>query len=329
MQQPIEQVLKMVADGRLTPTQGASMITELTARATPEPRRPAPSRAPERRGFWGALGFSTSHTAGVYASELVDNDLSMSSVDIGHGEGQVFRDNRLSMSSMARVALVRSAMTANTLVLSSVMDMQLEDASFTGCDLQKCSVESLTLDGGHIEDVTCSASSLEKLSATSQGRLRKLRVIGSHLKGLSLEEGAVWGASEIVGVQLNDVRLRAAALEGVDLQSAQLADVEVSRSRLDGTIVRSLRLKKVRLVDCVWSDVLMSGGDSLKRSGLEDVLFENCKLNRALLSECRLTRVTLRDVDLSEVKVHRVDLADQVIEGNKAFLEASGVHRAA
>lgn len=329
MQQPIEQVLKMVADGRLTSAQGATMIAELTAKANPTPAAAPPPRANEKRGFWGRLGFPTSHTAGVYASELMDNDLSMSSVDIVGGEGQVFRDNRLSMSSMARVSLIRSAMTGNMLGMSSIQDMRLEDAQLTGCDLQKSSVESLSLSGGHIEDLSCSSSSLEKLSVSSAGRLRKLRITGSQLKGLSVEAGAVWDASELVAVSLNDVALRESSLEGLDLQSAQLSDVEVVRSRLEGSIVRSLRLKKVRFVDCAWSDVLASGGEHWRRSGFEDVLFEGCKFNRVLLSECRLTRVTLRNIDCAEVKAHRVELTDRVIDGNEAFLAAFGAHTAA
>lgn len=323
MQEPIEQILKMVEAGRITSAQAATMIAELNARATPGRAAPAPAPAPAKRGFWSHFGLS-SHTQGVYASELQDNDLSLSSVDIDHGEGQVFRGNHMSMSSLARVSLVRSEMTENTLGASSMQDIQLEDAHFTGCDLQKSSIDGLTLKGARLEELSCSASSLEKLSAGADSRLRRLRLTASQMKGLSLDEGAQWHASEVVGAQITDLRLRGSSLEGFDLQAVQMTDLELTRCRLDSTIVRSLRLKKIRMVDCVWSDVLLSGGDTWKRSGFEDVSFEGCKLSRALLSECRLTRVTFRNLDLSEVKAHRVELADQIIDGNEAFLAAIG-----
>lgn len=329
MKEQIEQVLQMAASGALTHAQAAELIAELSSRAAPEPARAAPSANPSapKPGFWARLGVPTSHTVGVFASDLKDNQLSMSSVDFGQSEGQVFRDNRLSMSSLSRCALLRSEMTGNTLDMCSMDDTVLEDAHFTGCELQKSSLDGLTLRGASLQDLVLRSSSLSKLSAGEGCSLQKLTVNASHLKGLSLEEGARWQSSTIAGSQIEGALLRACTLEGVDIQAAQLTGVELIRSRLTGCILQAIRLKRFGVVDSVLSDVLFAGGDTWRRSGMEDVRFESCKLNRAIFSECHFVRTTLRNVDASEINAHRVALSDQVIDGTEAFLAAISAAR--
>ena len=329
MKEQIEQILALAASGKLTSPQAAELIAALTTRAVPEPAR-APAVVPTaaKPGFWSKLGIDTSHTVGVFASDLKDNDLTMSSVDLDQGEGQIFRDNKLSMSSLSRFSLVRSEMTGNTIGMSSLEDAVLEDAHFTSCELQKSSIDGLALRGASVLDLVVRASSLARVSAGEGCSLRKLIFSASQVKGLSLEEGAVWDASEIAGSQLNDTLLRASTLEGVDIQAAQLAGVEIIRARLGASIIKGIRLKKVSLVDSVLTDVLIAGGESWKRSGFEDVRFEGCKLHRAIFSECRFVRTTLRNIDAAELKVHRVELSDQVIDGTEAFLAAIAAPRA-
>ncbi len=332
MKEQIEQILGLAASGKLTGPQAAELITELTARATPEPAR-APDAAPgaspstAKPGLWSKLGLPTSHTAGLFASDLKDNDLSMSSVDLDQGEGQVFRDNTLSMSSLSRISLVRSEMTGNSIGMSSLENTHLEDARFTGCELQKSSIDGLSLRGATALDLAIRASSLARVSAGLGCSLRKLVFTASNVKGLSLEDRADWQTSEISGSQVNDTLLRGSTLESVDIQAAQLSGVEIIGSRLGGSIIQGIRLKKVRVVDSVLADVLISGGDSWRRSLVEDVRIESCKLHRGIFSECRFVRTILRNVDASELKVHRLELVDQVIDGTEAFLAAISASR--
>ncbi len=65
-------------------------------------------------------------------------------------------------------------------------------------------------------------------------------------------------------------------------------------------------------------------------SSWNEIKLDGCHLMNAefVFSECRFRRVTIRNVTLSNVKVTRLDIADQVIDGNAAFMRAMGLQNA-
>ena len=92
MKEQIEQILGLAASGKLTGPQAAELITELTARAAPEPARApdaAPGAAPgsstAKAGLWSKLGLPTSHTAIAIPARTAQDEVSVTMQETKRG----------------------------------------------------------------------------------------------------------------------------------------------------------------------------------------------------------------------------------------------------
>lgn len=325
MNDEIQKVLSITKAGKVTEAQAAQLIAALVSSPAPAP---APARSPPRKTqrFWDRWGVSTSATQGVFASDLRENDLSMSSVDIVHGEQQVFRDNTLSMSSIGGLALVNARVTGNTLGMTSFEKVALDASDLEESRFQSTSVDDWAVERSTLRALEVHASSWHKFAASDVSELSELRIRASQLKGLGLR-AARWRSSEVVASQVAHLVLERSTWEEVEIDGCQINGWKMLGSTCTRALLRKARFKNVTWDACAFDDVLFSGGESLRRGGFEATSFERCTLRKAIFSECRFVRTVIRDVDLFEVRAHGVELVDQTIEGNEAFLRAVGESR--
>src|SRR4051794_31882286 len=119
MKEHIQKILEMNKSGALTDEQAALLIEELfpASEAKSGPRR-AEGFGQTAKDIMETIASSmrgrSSVVTGVFPSDLKENDVSMSRVDVESGEGSVFKDNAISMSEVSDFELKSSQFTSNT-----------------------------------------------------------------------------------------------------------------------------------------------------------------------------------------------------------------------
>ena len=342
MKEHVQKVLAMVKAGTITDAQATELIDALQghhAAVEPGPELGAdtqpvarPPRYGERLGLLERVidavsGGRTSEVRGVLPSHLNGNDFSMSEVEAIGGADHVFRDNHVRMSHLKDLTLTRTEMIGNDIGTSKVRDLTCRDSVLSGCTIHASSLEDVVLDDAKMTKVHLRASKLFD-ARLDDSRLEEVAVTASSIKNLGLERGSAWERSRVDASQLHHVATSASTLSDVGFDMARLNNIEVTRSVLRISMVRGYKWADVKLVDCVFEDVMFGAGERSKRSLVRDTTFENCRFDKAIFADTSIVGTTIRNVTLSGVKVVGVHLQGRVIDGNDAFVAAIGGEQA-
>ncbi len=163
-------------------------------------------------------------------------------------------------------------------------------------------------DGGELEELELSEALVEH-----HGRdpitARRIRVLESELRGLTLAEGAVsellLSDARLAGCDLSNLRVRRGAIRRVELTDSRLVGFSLNEGAVDdlravgGTmmlssfahsVLRSVAFEKVNLREASFID-----------ARLESVSFDGCDLTGADFRGARLKKCTIRGASLDAV----------------------------
>ena len=336
MREQIQKILEMVKAGTITDAQATELIEALQSRTSqPEPGDATFARPPrfgERLGLLERVidavsGGRTSDVRGVLPSHMNGNDFSMSEVEAIGGTDHVFRDNHVRMSHLKDLTLTRSEMIGNDIGTSKVRDVTCRESILSGCTIHASSLEDVVLDDAKMTKVQLRATKLFD-AHLHDSRLDEVAITASSIKNLGLSDGSAWERSRIDASQLNHFASSASTLADVGFDMSRLSNIDVKRSVLRISMVRGYKWADVRVIDCIFEDVMFGAGESSKKSLVKDATFENCRFEKAIFADTSIVGTTIRNVTLSGVKVVGVQLHGRVIDGNDAFITAIGGEQA-
>jgi uncharacterized protein YjbI with pentapeptide repeats len=334
MKEQIRKILEMAKAGTVSDAQAAELIEALGARSATESARPVqipPMRPPhfgERVGLFERVidavsGGRTSSVSGVLPSHMNGNDFSMSEVAVIGGTDFVFRDNHVRMSHLKDLTLTRTEMIGNDIGSSKVRDVTCRDSAITGCTIHASSFEDVALEDSQMTQLQMRASKFSD-ARLQKSRIEELAITASQVKDLALSEGSLWERSRIEATHLMHWATKSSTIADVGFDMSRLSNVAVTRSVLRISMVRGYRWSDVKVLDCVFEDVMFGGGEANRKCLVKDATFENCKFDKAIFADTMIVATTIRNVTLTGVKVMDVVLKDRVIDGNAQFLEAIG-----
>ena len=123
-------------------------------------------------------------------------------------------------------------------------------------------------------------------------------------------------------VEATDVLLTESVLDGSDAEVIELTDVHLRRvtilvgpetvirlwrCRLDDVDLSSCRVESMR--ECLVTGSKLAATD-ITDGSLENVVFDNCRLDATDFFDCRLRRVSFTESDLTNVRFDRAELSD-------------------
>ncbi len=314
-------IIDMVAAGSITAEQAKVLLEEVRA-SEREAERPDDRNTFER--IIGAIsGGRTSNVRGVLPSDLHENDLSMSRVDVKGSGDYAFRGNRVRMSDLSSVELSSSQLIDNEFGSSSLHDIKATDSTLSRSIFHSSSLSDVQLQGAQVMKLGLRASRMHD-ATFEHSQVDTFGVSASSLKGFVLAEDSSVHHSRIDASQVSSFVAKRTQLQDVEIDVAKIVGLVLTGSTLRMSMVRGYKWVDVKLIDTVFEDVLFGSGEHTKQSKFHDVTFESCNLTKAIFSDTSFHDVTVKNVTLSGVKVIGVSLRDVVIDGNEQFLRAIG-----
>lgn len=338
MRDQIQRVLAMAKAGQLTDDQAAQLIEEI-AQTERGPASGVESaggagvgggageRSVLERVVHAVSGGHSSVVSGVHASGLRENAFSMSHVDVRQNRDAVFQANVVRMSRVAQVELNASEMSENELHSATFTHLDVNHSALTGSTFFATSIDNVTFEDSTIRALNM-RSGVWKDVKLENARFDDVGMSSTVLKQVKLGPNVEWSHVKLESVQAKGINSERSALDDVAFEATKISDLSVTGTKLRVAMVRGYRWKDVRLVDCVFEDVLF-GGDGNRKCVFADVTFENCNISRSMFMDTVLADVTIRNVTIDNVKAMGVVLKDRVIDGNEQFLAAIGVTQSA
>ncbi len=251
----------------------------------------------------------------------------MSHVDVRQNRDAVFQANVVRMSRVAQVELNASEMSENELHSATFTHLDVNHSALTGSTFFATSIDNVTFEDSTIRALNM-RSGVWKDVKLENARFDDVGMSSTVLKQVKLGPNVEWSHVKLESVQAKGINSERSALDDVAFEATKISDLSVTGTKLRVAMVRGYRWKDVRLVDCVFEDVLF-GGDGNKKCVFADVTFENCNISRSIFTDTVLADVTIRNVTIDNVKAMGVVLKDRVIDGNEQFLAAIGVTQSA
>ncbi|MCW7480577.1 pentapeptide repeat-containing protein [Leptospira kanakyensis] len=322
MKEEIQKILQMVKENKISEAQGAELISELSqvSQETDEDKTKPWSFRSIGEQF---IKFSND-VEGLYASDLKDNNMSMSRVQIPKGDRFQFKNNTIRMSAMEQVVLDDSDFMRNTISKSNLHALKVARGSFQNSELSASNLEHLQIDDGHFDTVEVHSSHLKKVEVISSN-VTNSHFTAASVKDLVIHDGSDLSACSFEGAQLSHIEVSTSQLIGMELQASRLQHIRFMNTTTDQLVARFMKFDHTSFENCTLSDVLFTASEGWRKVGFDQVNFENVKLNKALFGECDLKRVTIKNVDLSEIRVMNQKLTDVTIDGNAEFCKVFGI----
>jgi uncharacterized protein YjbI with pentapeptide repeats len=321
MKSELQKILSMTKAGTITEAQAAQLIEAL--QAAPEPRRARGSVISDVidavRSVAEAAGSSS--VQGVYASELGQNELSMSKVQLVEARGHTFTGNVISSSSLEGLRLDEAQVLENVIRASRLDEATLLHSRLSGCEFASSSLDELHLAHSVMERVRVASSSLDDLRLEGESTLRDCEFGSASWKHARLVASSIVGA-RVSGSHVRDLSLERAELTDAQLSASHLHDLSITRSDWHTTFLRQVRFADVRFEGCSFEDVLFAGTEGWKRQGYRDVRFEGCTFGKVVFSDCHFKDVVLRDIELTDLTISGLTLKDCEVVGADALRAA-------
>ncbi len=327
MKAQIQQVLDMNKSGVLTDEQTAEMIAALASPIAPPPAagRPKAWTSSLFQSLTGSLhaAWRSADVHGVYPSELRENDVRMSRVDVNDSHNYTFRGNKVRMSSVV-LALQTAEFTGSVIGGSQLEVLTVRNGAVRALEVQGSALESAEVTDSVLSDLRIRASELTKLQVAAQSEMQRVRIGASEIKGLHLHGGAAWLDVRLDGVQVNTWDVDASTLEDVEIDASQLCRIALLGTTWRTCLVRSARLVDVTLQGCRLENVLITSSDGWRKRGIDGVTMEACTMEQVLLDDCNFRGTTFKNVHVQGVQARRIELGAVTIDGTDAFLHAIG-----
>lgn len=318
MKQEVKQIFEMVRAGRLTDEQAARLMTEIQSKET---------RFADKDGFPGSMlrniradvGALSSSVDGLYASSLKENDFSMSRVQAPVGKSFVFEGNSIRMSSLGGLHLEDAEFSGNEIHSSNIQDLAMKSSKFSGTSLTASSIENTELDKANAESLEISSSSMKKIRI-HDSEIKQARMIASSLKELNFTENTTWSGA-FDKSQISNLTLKKSQMSDFEVLASQVSQMRFEETEGMQVLIRMLKMTGTSFLKCKMSDVLFSGGEKWRKGGFKNVAFENVSMEKVLFSDCSLDDTVIRNVNLKDVRILNANLRGKTIESTEEFLK--------
>ena len=204
----------------------------------------------------------------------------------------------------------------------------LSGADLTGSNLTRTILTDTNLGASILDLADLTGADLRRadLRGSSGGRLfSQANLLGANLENVKLSSAKLDGAdlreTNLGGAILGGADLSAANLGGADLRSAYLsqatfADADLSRANLSNAIAPDARFERARLFKTKFKQANLSG-DSFVGADLVQVDLTQADLSRANLSHARIAESDLTQARLVDCIVTGIQVAHLSLDGAK------------
>jgi uncharacterized protein YjbI with pentapeptide repeats len=338
MNPQIQQILAMNKAGMLADEQAAQLIEEILKAE----QRPKYSSAPGRgdaeplsakwhKAVSGSVAAIADCARSMHSGSGTDhqgNMVHLSHVEYPEGAGAIFTGNQIRMSKIHELDLERSELTDNRFDASKVNEVRLRDAKLTESHFTASYIGELTVDHGEVHGLELFSCKWSEVKITEDSVVQEVRIHSSVAKELAITGQSQWKDSSVTSSALSEVTLRRSRIDHGRMDETRASEVLVEGSEWNGVVTRGVGFKEVQFVGCRFEDVVFSAeGRGGKKWSWSKARFENCQLDRVLFSDCRTHHTIIRGVTLKDVQIRGADLSGLTLEGNEAFLRATGARR--
>ena len=362
MQEEIERILKMREDGKLTREQAAEVIAALSTKDNAGRRDRDGDRGDRRhrhrrhdsrrhsrhrrrqQPFGGLerafedivknavnLGSSSVRDAVKFSLKLGPEDwvndsntAMFAKADEPEGEDYRCDDNRINVSQIKGLHLVRAEFCNNDLNAAGIARLEITGGKFSdnamrGSYLKRSLIEDSEVIGNQFNGVQLVGLTL------GTAKLTNSRFNGAQVKDFGLANSTM-DNTRFNGVNLRSVVLKADSamndvtvngLMGKDwlLDNATMVNVDFKGLRITGLVLDHTRLENCTIRSTDWTGQLERGDLSLVRDlTIEHSMCKNCEF-----IDCRFDRTTLRNVQASDLVFESVDFTDMTFESTADF----------
>lgn len=344
----ISRILKMNREGALSDEQAAELLAELAKKETASGRsgpwdwnrdgliEPVLStvnstlkHALDATFGWdrasGPRSGSSGYKGSAFDGDPSRNAVHMSRFDHPAGLDHVFTGNSLRMSSVTDLRLNQAEMKDNTIDMSKADDISVKDGKLNGCEIRASSVEDWMVDKAAVTGLSVQGSKIAGFHCLAESIVRNVRIQGASLKGLKLENGKVLDVL-INGTSISDFSVTRSGITESEIQASSLAGLALRDSVAANLMVRAMHVKKTALEGCDFRDVVFTCIEkwAWKKQGLRDVRFADCRFEKILFANCLMQDVVLKNLDFRDRKFRDLELSGMELDGNEAFLKAIG-----